>query len=86
MNYMNRLPVNEELSIKLLSEKILMLLLLLGSERINSLTIFSVESMQLTTTECTSIPCKLLKYSRPGYVHRAVAYKNCPQNIKLCPV
>ena len=83
---MNQLPGNEELSMKLLSEKIVMLLLLLGGERINSLTTFSVESMQLTTNECTFIPCKLLKHSRPGYVHRPVTYKNYPQNIKLCPV
>ena len=57
---MNQLPVNEELSMKLLSEKIVMFLLLLGGERINSLITFSVESMQLTTTECTFIPCKTL--------------------------
>ena len=83
---MNQLPVNEELSIKLLSEKIVILLLLLGGERINSLTTFLVESMQITTNECTFIPCKLLKHSRTGYVHRPVTYKNYPQNIKLCPV
>ena len=83
---MNQLPVNEELSMKLLSEKIVMLLLILGGERINSLTTFSVESMQLTTTECTFIPCKLLKLSKPGYVHRPVTHINYPQNIKLCPV
>ena len=50
---MNQLSMNEEFPIKLLSERIVMLLLLLGSERINSLTTFSVESIQLTTTECT---------------------------------
>ena len=50
---MNQSPVNEELSWKLLSEKIFMFLLLLGGERINSLMTFSAESMQLTTTECT---------------------------------
>ena len=83
---MNQLPGNEELSMKLLSEKIVMLLLLLGGERINSLMTFSVESMQITTNECPFIPCKLLKHSRPGYVHRPVTYKNYPQNIKLCPV
>ena len=69
---MNQLPVNEELSMKLSSEKIVMLLLLQGGGRINSQITFSVESMRLTTTECTFIPCKLLKYSRPGYVHRTV--------------
>ena len=83
---MNQLPVNEELSIKLLSGEIVMLLLLLVGERINSVTTFSVESVQLTTTECTFIPCKLLKHPRPRYVHRPVTYKNYPQNIKLCPV
>ena len=55
---MKRLPVNEELSMKLLSEKTVMLLLLLGGERINSLT-FSVESMQLTTTIINTISKKL---------------------------
>ena len=69
---MNQLPGNEELSMKLLSGKIVMLLLLLGGERINSLTTFSVESMQPTKNECTFTPCKLLKHSRPGYVHRPV--------------
>ena len=66
---MNQLPVNEELSIKMLSDEIFMLLLLLGSERINPLTIFSVESMQLTTAECTFISGKFLKYSKLGYVN-----------------
>lgn len=70
---MNQLPVNEELSIKMLSDEIFMLLLLLGGERINPLTIFSVESMQLTTAECTFISGKFLKYSKLGYVnHRPV--------------
>ena len=74
-NYMNQLLANEELSMKLLC-----------GERINSLATFSVALIQLTMTECTFIPCKLLKHSRPGYVHRPVTYKNYPQNIKLCPV
>ena len=74
------------LSMKLLSEKIVMLLLLLGGEMINSLTTFSVESVQLITTECTFIPCKLLKHSRPEYVHRPITYKKYSQNIKLRPV
>ena len=80
------MPGSEELSMKLLSGKIVMLLLLLGGEWKNSQTTFSVESLQLTTTKCTFIPCKLLKHSRPGYVHRPVTYKNYPQNVKLCPV
>ena len=83
---MNQLPVNEDLSIKLLSKEIVMLLLLLGGERINYLAIFSVESMQLTANGCTFISFKLLKHSRPGYVHRPVTCKNYPKNIKLCPV
>ena len=57
---MYRLPINEELSMKLLTEKTVMLLLLLGGERINSLTAFSVETIQFSTTECTFIPRKRL--------------------------
>ena len=53
LKVMNQSPVNEELSMKLLSEKIVMFLLLLGGEMINALMTFSAESMQLTTTECT---------------------------------
>ena len=66
--------MNEELPIKLLSEKTVMLLLLLGGERINSLTTFLLESMLLTTTECAFIPCKRLKRSRMGFFHRPVTY------------
>ena len=52
---MDQLPVNEELSIKLLLEKTVLLLLLLSGERINSLATPSVESIQLTTTKCIFI-------------------------------
>ena len=71
---------------KLLSEKIFIFLLLLGGEKINSLTTFLVEPMQLITTKYTFALWKLLKHSRPGYVYRPVTYKNYPQNIKLCPL
>ena len=50
---MDQFPVNKELSMKLFSEKTVMLLLLVGDKRINFLITFSVESMQLTTTEYT---------------------------------
>ena len=59
LNYMDQLTFNEEISMKFLSEKTAMILLVLGSERINSLTAFLVESIQITTTECTFIPYKL---------------------------
>ena len=78
LSCMNQLPVNKELPMKLLLEKIIMLILLLCGERINSMTTLPVESMQLTTTECTFIPCKLLKHLRLGYAHRQVTYKNYP--------
>ena len=56
-------PMNEKLPMKLLSEKTVMLLLLIRSKKI-SLTAFSVESMQLTQTECIFITCKPSKHSR----------------------
>ena len=59
LSYMDQLTFNKEMSLRFLSEKTAMILLLLGSERINSLTAFLVESIQMTTTECTFIPCKL---------------------------
>ena len=48
---MDQLPLNQELPVKLLLEKTVLLLLLLSGERINSLATPSVESIQLATTK-----------------------------------
>ena len=36
--------------------------------------------------DCTFIPSKLLKHSRPSFVYKPVRYRAYPHNLLLCPV
>ena len=55
---------NNSLSDKLLTQKLLILLLLLGAYRISTVKLFSVSNMVLNDLSVTLIPTEVLKHSR----------------------
>ena len=77
---------NNSLSFKKLSQKIVTLLMILSGERINSISSFMIHQVHITEFDCTFIPSKLLKHSRPSFVYKPVRYRAYPHNLLLCPV
>ena len=57
---------NNLLSDKLLTQKLLILLLLIGAHRISTVKLFSVSNMVLNEVSVTSTPTEVLKHSRKG--------------------
>ena len=57
---------NNLLSDKLLTQKLLILLLLIGAHRISTVKLFSVSNMVLNEVSVISTPTEVLKHSRKG--------------------
>ena len=82
----NQLPDNQQLSIKDLSHKLAILLMLLGARRKNSLSNISVDNIEINNTEMVIIPHEVLKHTRPGIPIKPITYKRYELNDKLCVV
>ena len=76
---------NIYLSDKLLSHKLLILLLLLGGQRMNTVHSFHVDKMLITSTSATFAPGHVLKHSRPGNKIDTFTYRAYPVK-KLCVI
>ena len=74
---------NDSLSDKLLTQKLLILLLLLGAHRISTVKLFSVSNMVLNDLSVTFIPTEVLKHSRKGKPLDKFEYRSYTDN-KLC--
>ena len=57
---------NDQLSDKTLSQKVLFLILPLGSERMNTVYFFTVDRMTVTNIGVPFSPNHVLKHSKPG--------------------
>ena len=86
LNYINNMGPNYALSLKQISLKLVTLLTLLAVQRVETIPAFTVDNMILTQNDCTFLPSKLLKHSRPSYVNKPVTYRVFPYNVNLCPV
>ena len=64
--YFEQQDHNNSLSDKLLTQKLLILLLLLGAHRISTVTLFSVSNMVLNHLSVTFIPTEVLKHCKKG--------------------
>ena len=64
--YFKNMGDNTKLTDKLLSQKLIMLLLLLGGQRLNTLVTFHVDHMIMTDDSVTFVPDRVLKHSRSG--------------------
>ena len=74
---------NNSLSDKLLAQKLLILLLLLGPHRISTVKLFSVSDMILNGLSVTFIPTEILNHSRKGKPLDKFEYRSNTDN-KLC--
>ena len=74
---------NDSLSDKLLTQKLLILLLLLGAHRSSTVKLFSVSNMVLNDLSVTFIPTEVLKHSRKGKPLDKFEYRSYTDR-KLC--
>ena len=65
-DYFNYKGENDQLSDKSLTQKLLILLLLLGGQRMNTVYFFTVDRMTVTDIGVTFSPNYVLKHSKPG--------------------
>ena len=64
--YVEQQGNNTSLPYKLLKQKLLNLLLLLGAQRFSTVKLFSVPNMLLNSLSAIFIPTKILRHSRKG--------------------
>ena len=84
-NYLEEKSLNKNLPDKILSQKLLILLLLLDGQRMNTVFNFKVDNM-LINTECAIFsPNKVLKHSKPERKLDQFTYRSFPQK-ELCVV
>ena len=65
--YFRNLGDNSQISDKHLSQKLLILLLLLGGQRLSSIFHFTIDRMIISSTSVTFSPEHVLKHSKPGH-------------------
>ena len=81
--YFRSLGDNRQITDKHLSQKLLILLLLLGGQRLNSVFNFTTDRLIIGSTSVTFSPEHVLKYSRPGRKLNVFEYWTC-LNPKRC--
>ena len=82
--HFNSLESNDKLPDRELSQKLSMLLLLLGAQRVNTIYNFTVDRMVVTDTAATFAPDSVLKHSRKGRKLDTFVYRAYNANKKLC--
>ena len=84
-DYFSNKGENDQLSDKSLTQKLLILLLLLGGQRINTLYFLAVDRITVTNIRVTFSPNHVLKHSKPRKKLDSVHYR-AYHNRKLCVV
>ena len=84
-SYLEEKGLNNILPDKILSQKLLILLLLLGGQRMNTVFNFEVDNMFINTECAIFSPNKVLKHSKPGRKLDQFTYRSFPQK-ELCVV
>ena len=84
-SYLEEKGLNNILPDKILSQKLLILLLLLGGQRMNTVFNFEVDNMFINTECAIFSPNKVLKHSKPGRKLDQFTYRSFPRK-ELCVV
>ena len=84
INYLASLGPPKELSLKILTYKVVMLLALLSRQRRQTLHALYMNSMQLTLDKCTFSISTLLKTSRIGHHLKPIEFLAFKPNTALC--
>lgn len=80
----NSLDTNGKLSDKDLSQKLCMLLLIIGGQRVNTIYNFTVDRMIITDIAVSFAPEQVLKHSRKGKKLDTFSYRAYNGDNKLC--
>ena len=86
LNFYNSSPDNEFLPLKDLTQKLAMLLMILGARRKQSLLTILIDNIKITDTELILLPNDLQKHTRPGRTIEPIVYRRFSSNEKLCVV
>ena len=84
-SYLEEIGLSNKLPDKILSQKLLILLLLLGGQRMNTLFNFEVDNAFINTEYAIPFPNKVLKHSKHGRKLDQFIYRLSPQK-QLCVV
>ena len=84
-SYLEEKGLNNKLPDKILSQKLLILLLLLGGQRMNTVFNFEEDSMFINTECAIFSPNKVLTHSKQGRKRDQFTYRSFPQK-ELCVV
>ena len=84
LNYMNTLPDNSSLSLKLLTKKLVMLLCLLSGQRSQSIHAIQTNYMKFSNNKYICYIPKVLKTTKPGKHLAPLEFEKFPNNSKLC--
>ena len=86
LSYLYTLAPVSELSLKLLTYKLTMLLCIFTGQRSQAIHLFNVENMQLSFNRAEFVVTDLLKTSSPNSHKGVFEYKGFPPNRRLCIV
>ena len=75
---------NEKLTFKQLSQKLVTLFMILGANRKNALTSFTIDDITLLDDRFIVCPSKVLKHSRPTFKQDPLVFTRFPLDEKLC--
>lgn len=84
LNHIKNWGPNVNLTFRKLNFKLVLLLLLASGTRVNTLQALTMSGLNISSEACTFMPGKLLKHSRPNYIHRPLVFKRFV-NEDLCP-
>ena len=84
LRYFEQQGDNVLLSDVILTQKLIILLLLLGAHRLSTITLFSINIMVLNDLSVTFIPTEVLKHSRKGKPLDKFEYRAYDKDKTLC--
>ena len=86
LDFYKTLPDNKQLSLKEITQKLAMLLLILGARRKQTLLSILIDNVKITDNDMTLIPHEVQKHNKPGKPIKPIIYKRFRLNTKLCVV
>ena len=84
--FFNTKDHNDKLSFKELCTKTVTLLMILGANRKNAFSTFSIDDIKTDESKCIICPTKVMKHSRPGLKPEPMIFHRYQLNKKLCIV
>ena len=86
LDYYTKSKENNELTLKELTMKFVMLLMILGGRRKQAIVAIEIENVIITEDKLLLLPNKTLKHSKPGRPLECLSYKRFMENTNLCVV